>query len=570
MPGSIADLDPEGGTRRVSKASLEDRRMSAAAIGSSHLRGKENDEARLNELGYKQELVRSWSLMHNFGVSFSIISVITGITTLFEYGLSTGGPGVMSVGWIVVSFFTMFVALGMAEIVSAIPSAGGPYFWAAILAPKKHAPFAAWCTGWFNLLGQVAVTTGITFGCAGLVSTLASVRGYEQSAGKTLGIYAAILFSHAMTNSFGVKYLRYLNNTSIVLHSLGVFSFAVAVLAAAPKHQSAKFVFATFNDSTGEDGAQGWSMRASPAYVACIGILMSQYTITGFDASAHLSEETHNAAWSAPIGVMMSVGCSSVFGLFLILSLLFSIQDFPTTLNSTYSQPVLQILLDIFGETGATVLFTLVIVCVWHCGLFSLTSNSRMMFSFARDGGIPQFFHKVDSKFQSPIRTVWLAAFLAFLLAVPSVGSSVAFAAATSIATIGLYISYGIPILIGMLNPSGFIHGPFDLGKFSRPVAFMACWWILFITVIFCLPELNPVNSQTLNYTPVAVGIILFWCIASWFLWARKWFVGPVRMIEEEIGVEGGDSGSGSGQGKGEGDKDKSLLMDMKKVEGTT
>ena len=244
-------------------------------------RSMSKDEGRLRELGVAQELKRDWSLIHNFGVSFSIISVITGITTLFSYGLNTGGPGVMSVGWIIVSFFTMFVGLGMAEVVSAIPSAGGPYFWAAILAPKKWAPFASWVTGWFNLLGQVAVTTGITFGCAGLISTLASVNGYVPSAGKTLGIYAALLFSHGIVNSFGVHILRYLNNTSVILHSLGVFAFAVAVVAKAPHHQDAKFVFATFYDGTGDPG---WSVRASPAYVACIGILMSQYTITGFDA----------------------------------------------------------------------------------------------------------------------------------------------------------------------------------------------------------------------------------------------------------------------------------------------
>ena len=239
-------------------------------------RSMSKDEGRLRELGYEQELKRSWSLMHNFGVSFSIISVITGITTLFQYGLTTGGPGVMSVGWIIVSFFTMFVGLGMAEIVSAIPSAGGPYFWAAILAPKKYAPLAAWVTGFFNLLGQVAVTTGITFGGAGLISTLASVRGYEPTAGKTLGIYAALLFSHGMINSFGIGVLKYLNNSSIILHSLGVFSIAVAVVAKAPHHQSAKFVFASFYDGTGDPG---WSVRASPAYVACIGVLMSQYTV---------------------------------------------------------------------------------------------------------------------------------------------------------------------------------------------------------------------------------------------------------------------------------------------------
>jgi amino acid transporter len=441
----------------------------------------------------------------------------------------------MSVGWIVVSFFTMFVGLGMAEIVSAIPSAGGPYFWSAILAPRKHAPFASWVTGWFNLLGQVAVTTGITFGAATLITTLAEVKGFVPTAGRTLGVYAALLFSHGMVNSFGVHILRYLNNTSIILHSLGVFSIAVACLAKAPHHQSAKFVFAKFYDGTGSDGGPGWSVRASSAYVACCGILMSQYTITGFDASAHLSEETQNASWSAPLGVMMSIGVSAVFGFFLIVSLLFSIQDFDTTVSSTYSQPVLQIFIDIFGENGAIVLMTLIIVCVWHCGLFSMTSNSRMMFAFSRDGALPSFFHKVDKRFRSPIRTIWLAATLSFLLAVPSLGSSVAFQAATSIATIGLYISYGLPILIGLINPSDFIHGPFNLRAFSRPVALIACMWIGFITIIFCLPQINPVNSQTLNYTPVCVGIIGLWCMTSWVFWARKWFQGPVRQIEAEV-----------------------------------
>jgi hypothetical protein len=98
-----------------------------------------------------------------------------------------------------------------------------------------------------------------------------------------------------------------------------------------------------------------------------------------------------------------------------------------------------------------------------------------------------------------------------------------------------LYISYGLPILIGLINPSGFIHGPFNLHIFSRPVALIACLWIGFITIIFCLPQLNPVNSQTLNYTPVCVGIIGLWCVVSWVLWARKWFQGPIRQIEAEV-----------------------------------
>jgi amino acid transporter len=194
-----------------------------------------------------------------------------------------------------------------------------------------------------------------------------------------------VLISHGIVNTFGVHFLRYLNNTSILLHSAGITALAIAVLAKAPTHQSAKFVFATFYDGTGDPG---WSVRASPAYLACCGCLMAQYTLTGFDASAHLSEETRNASWSAPLGVISSVGFSALFGFFVLLSFLFSIQDFAGTVTPTVGQPVLQIFVDVFGTDGGVVVMCLVLICVWCCGCFSLTSNSRMMFAFARDGGI--------------------------------------------------------------------------------------------------------------------------------------------------------------------------------------
>lgn len=504
----------------------------------------ERDESRLAQFGYKQELNRDWGLAHNFGVSFSIISVITGLTTLFSYGLNTGGPAVMSIGWIVVSFFTLLVAIAMAEIVSAIPTSGGPYFWAAMLAPPRWSPFAAWLTGWYNLLGQVAVTTGITFGLANLIPTAVTVKNpdFVPTPAIRIGIHAALLVSHGIVNTFGVRILRYLNNTSIVLHSAGITAICIAVLAKAPTHQPASFVFGRFYDGTGSESDDGWSIRASPAYVALCGALLSQYTLTGFDASAHLSEETKKASWSAPIGVVSSVGFSAIFGFFVLMAFLFSIQDFDRTLNSAYGQPVLQILVDVAGENGALVLFSLIIICVWHCGLFTMTSNSRMMFAFARDGGIHPFFHKVDERFRSPIRAVWLAAILSFILALPALGSDVAFAAATSIATIGLYISYGLPILIGLFCHASFdaMKGPFNLGVMSRPIAAVACLWICFITVVFCLPTANPVSSETLNYTVVAVGILSIFAIGSWVLWARHWFTGPAAEVAEamRLGVD--------------------------------
>ncbi|GAA5925521.1 hypothetical protein JCM1841_006356 [Sporobolomyces salmonicolor] len=532
MPAAALDVDPEG-HHHHHHTPHRDMALASAA-----------DADRLADFGYEQELKRGWSVLESFGISFSIISVITGVTTQFEFGLTNGGPGVMSVGWICVSAFTMFVALAMAEIVSAIPTSGGPYHWAALLAKKEHSAFAAYSTGYFNALGQAAVTTGIVYGCASLIATLGALHGFEVTAARTVGIHAGLLVFGGIINTFGIRFLGILNRTSVVLHSLGVFALAVAVVAKAPTHRTAKEVFATFNDATGDPG---WSVRASPAYVALTGILLTQYTITGFDASAHMSEETTNAQRSAPLGVIMSVGASAIFGFFLLLCLLFSIQDFDNTIDSPVGQPVLQIFVDIFGTTGATVAFTLIILCVVLCGTFSLTSNSRMYYSAARDHLFPKFFAVVDGRSATPVRTVWLAVLFAFILALPALGSSVAFTAVTSIATVGLYVSYAIPIVFRLLEHERFlaIRGPFYLGRSSRPVALVASLYVGFITVVFCLPTMNPVDSQTLNYTPIAVGIVLVYISVSWFAWARKTFTGPRQAALDEVAHEPGMDAKG-------------------------
>ncbi|KAI9059858.1 amino acid transporter, partial [Trametes sanguinea] len=505
------------------------------------------DEAELARMGYKQELHRDLTLLQNFGVSFSIISVITGIPSLFLYGLNTGGPAVMTWGFVVVAFFTMMVGLAMGEVCSAHPTSGGPYFWAAMLSEPKNAPFASWVTGWFNLLGQVAVTAGIGYGCANFISTLATFHtDFVPEPRITIGIYAGVLICQALINTFGVHLLKYINNVSIWWHAVGTTAVVIAILAAAPTHQSAKFVFQTFIDNTGVDGV-GWSERASPAYVVVVGILMAQYTLTGFDGSAQMTEETRNAAMSGSIGIVMAIGVSAILGWFLILGLLFSIQDLDATVNSPTGQPVAQIFLDTVGEKGAIVLMVIVIGAMFFCGTFSLTSNSRMMYAFARDGGIPghKFFHKVSRDTKSPIRTVWLACTLSFILALPSLGSSVAFSAVTSIATIGLYISYAIPIALRVVYRNRFERGPFHLGPFSYPVAIISCVWIAFISIAFILPQANPVDSQTLNYTIVAVGIVLAYCMGFWVLSARKWFKGPIKQItDDEAAADSVDAAS--------------------------
>ncbi|TFK17300.1 hypothetical protein FA15DRAFT_761129, partial [Coprinopsis marcescibilis] len=374
------------------------------ASGVVNVLSLEKDEAELARMEYKQ---RNFGMMKNFGMTLTIISVITGIPSLFLFGLNTGGPVVMVWGYLIVSVFVMAVGLSMAEIFSAHPTSGGPYYWAAMLSRKEYAPFTSWITGWFNLLGQVAVTAGIGFGCATFLSTaIALGTSFEPTPNKTIGIFAGVLYSQAVTNTFGVSLLPYLNDVSVFFHSFGTAAVVVAVLAAAPRHQSAKFVFTAFSDNTG-DGAVGWGERASHAYVGIVGILMAQYTLLGYNSSAHLIEETRNAAMAGSISIILAISASAVLGWFMIVGFLFSIQDIERTVHSETGLPVMQIFLDTLGRKGAFVAMAVVILCMYLCGTFSMTSNSRMIYAFARDGGIPghKFFNYVSPKWRSPIRT---------------------------------------------------------------------------------------------------------------------------------------------------------------------
>ncbi|CCA73241.1 related to GABA transport protein [Serendipita indica DSM 11827] len=516
----------------------ESEKVGVASVKDQEAQRNETaDEAELAKLGYKQELKRDLTLLQNFGVSFSIISIITGIPSLFFFGLTTGGPAVMVWGWIVVSAFTLCVGAAMAEICSAHPTSGGPYFWSAKLSTPSQAPLAAWITGWFNLIGQVAVTTGISFACATFLSTTIAIgtSAYEPNPKTVIGIYAAVLTAQGLINTFGVHLLKYFNNISIWWHAFGTSALVISVLAKAKTHQTAKFVFTEFYDGT------GWAAHAGNGYVICIGILIAQYTLTGFDASAHMTEETTNAATAGSWGIIMSIGVSAVLGWFLILGLLFSIQDYEATIGAATGQPVAQIIIDAVGPDAAIALMVIIVVAMFFCGTFSITSNSRMMYAFSRDGALPasSFFHKVDVKRKSPIRTVWLACTLSFILALPSLGSTVAFAAATSIATIGLYISYGIPILLRVLGRKRFVKGPWHLGKFSILISTLAVVWIALIAILFILPQVYPVTSQTLNYSIVAVGIVMAYAMGTWLLSARKWFEGPRRQIAlAELGID--------------------------------
>ena len=487
------------------------------------------DQQRLHELGYAQELHRHMSGFSNFAVSFTIISILSGCLTLYGFGLNTGGPAIIVWGWPIVGFFTLLVGLAMAEVCSSYPTAGGLYYWSAKLA-NRNGPAWSWFTGWFNFLGQVAVTAGIVFGSAFFLNAYLDLQwGFDARPWHTILLFGIILVVQAVINSFGVKVIAKLNNISVWWHIIGVLVI-VGVLAIVPDdHQSPSFVFGEFVNNT------GWG---SSVYVALLGLLLAQYTLTGFDASAHMTEETHDAERTGPQGIVRSIMVSIVAGWVLLVGLTFAIQSYDSATGSETGVPPAQIFIDAVGETGGKMLLLIVIGAQLFCGAASITANSRMIYAFSRDGALPgsSFWHRINPRTRTPTNAIWLAAVGAFVLGLPYLKNATAYAAVTSIAVIGLYIAYVLPTFLRLRQGDSFQAGPWNLGKWSKPIGTVAVIWVCFITILFMLPTVSPVTGNTFNYTPVAVGVVMLFAGGWWVLSAKNWFTGPkVQGTPEEL-----------------------------------
>ena len=488
-----------------------------------------SDEEELHRLGYAQELLRRMSGFSNFAVSFTIISILSGCLTLYGYGMNTGGPGAIVWGWPIVGIMTLFVGLAMAEVCSSYPTAGGLYYWSAKLA-KRNAAAWSWFTGWFNFLGQVAVTAGIDFGAAFFINAFLNLTlGLGTAHWETIVIFAIVLSVHGLLNQFGIRLVALLNDVSVWWHIAGVLLIVLVLTIVPSHHQSASFVFtSTFNGT-------GWH---SLFYVLLLGLLLAQYTFTGYDASAHMTEETHQAATAGPRGVVMSIVVSLFAGWILLVGLTFAIQNYSGELGSATGVPPAQIFIDAVGRTGGELLLLVAIGAQLFCGMSSVTANSRMIYAFSRDGALPgsATWHRVNKRTRTPTNAIWLAAAGALILGLPYLWNGTAYAAVTSIAVIGLYIAYVLPTFLRLRQGENFERGPWHLGRWSYLVGWIAVIWVVFITILFMLPTVSPITKADFNYTIVAVAAVLGFAGIYWLVSAKNWFTGPkVQGTAEEL-----------------------------------
>jgi amino acid transporter len=312
-------------------------------------------------------------------------------------------------------------------------------------------------------------------------------------------------------------------------HLVGV-AIIVCVLAIVPdQHKPISEVFFEVKNAT------GFSFAGAGLYAVLIGLLMAQYTYTGYDASAHVAEETHDASRAAPRGIVMSVVVSVIAGFVLLFAITWSIQDYDAELGSVTKLPPAQIFIDAAGRHTGEFLLFICMVAQWFCGMASVTANSRMSYAFARDGALPgsRIWKQVNTRTGTPTNSIWLCVAISIVLVLPSLWNTTAYLAATSIAVIGLYIAYVAPVLLRRLNPD-FRPGPWNLGRWSPIVGWLSIVWVVVICVLFVLPTAGPITAANFNYTIVAVAVVVGAAAIWWFASARKWFTGPRQNLIEK------------------------------------
>jgi amino acid transporter len=512
-------------------------------------RVEDRDAQQLAELGYKQELVRAWSGFTNFAISFTIISVLAGTFTSFFQAWNNGGPLAISIGWPVICIFVLMVAVSMSELTSAFPTAGGPYWWAARLGGKGW----SWFTGWFNIVGLLGIVASVGYGAAGFLYALLGL--YEVNVlgvnfadkahvlSETFLLFLIILAFVTALNIFSSQLLGLFNNISVGWHVLGVLVIIALLVFVPDHHQSASWVF---GHKINNSGFHGGAVGGLPFWVLVlpIGFVLTMYTQTGYDASAHTAEETRGAAIAAAQGVWRSVFFSAIAGWAVLLALLFAVNSEKAVTDGGGTS--IALITDAVTSSAAKAVILICTVGQIFCVAAGLTSCSRTWYAFSRDRGIPGWtlFRRLNAN-KVPVYAVLASSFFGLVITIPALwgnhaGIAWAFGALTAICTVGLYLAYIIPVYLRVRHGENFKPGPWTLGRHYRWINWGAILFVVLVVIAVDLPfshKAVPWNSDfditTVNYGPLVlvVGLLVgVW----WLVSARHRYTGPVRTIQTD------------------------------------
>ncbi|KAK6080071.1 amino acid permease [Seiridium cupressi] len=484
-----------------------------ASMGQYDRGTKSSEEARLEQLGYAQELPREFSI-------WSMMALCMCLMATWEA--------------LVLSFLcTIAITCSLGEIASIYPTAGGQYHWVAALAPSSNRSAAAWFTGWISIGGQVVLTASAAFAAALQIQGLAVLNNgnYAPERYQATLIFWLILIYSALMNIWGHKLLPTVNLLSAVLHVLGFLAILITLAVMAHKNDSS-FVFVDFMNSS------GWS---NDGVSWLVGLLSAVYPFLEYDAACHLAEEIPNASRNVPVAMVGSSVLNGLIGLAYCIMLLYCTGPIDDLFTTPTGFPFMQIFLYATNSNaGATILSLAITLTAIAATVAGVASTSRTVWAFARDSATP--FHrslsKVDGHNEVPTVAIAVITVLQMLLGFIYLGNSTAFNAILAMAIIGMYLSY--ILLHGRSKLSSAEYGPFKLGKvLGITLNLISIVWLIVSIVFSTFPSAMPVTAATMNYSSVVMAGWMAFGTVYYFVWGKKSFRIPeVRMSDVVVGVQ--------------------------------
>ncbi|KAF2085829.1 amino acid permease-like protein [Saccharata proteae CBS 121410] len=508
-----------------------------ASITSTSANGA---DAALAKMGYTSELPRNLSMLSVLGMSFAIMAVPFGLSTTLYITLTDGQSVSVLWGWVVVSLISLCIAASLAEICAVYPTAGGVYYWAAMLSTKKYAPIASWAVGWLTLVGNWTVTLSINFSGGQLILSAISLwnEDFVANTWQTILCFWAVMLVCFAVNVFGAKYLDLINKICIYWTASSVIIIMVTLLVMCDDKRSGEFVFAHYDAS-----ASGWPS----GWAFFVGLLQAAYTLTGYGMVASMCEEVQNPEREVPKAIVLSVAAAGVTGVIYLIPILFVLPNIKTLLNVANGQPIGLIFKTVTGSAaGGFGLLFLLLGILFFAGIGALTAASRCTYAFARDGAIPgsRLWKRIDKRFEIPLWGLVLSTAVDCLLGLIYFGSSAAFNSFTGVATICLSTSYGGPILVSIIRGRKQVKdSSFSLGRFGLAINIFTILWICLAVVLFCMPVSLPVDKESMNYASVVFAGFAAISVGWYFIRGRKEFTGPPVPSDvdpSEVGVVAG------------------------------
>ncbi|KAF7594391.1 hypothetical protein BBP40_009372 [Aspergillus hancockii] len=480
-----------------------------------------------------QKLERYLNFFSSLAFSATLLASWESTGGSLQAGLYNGGPAVIVYGIIISTIGNLTIACSLAELATVHPTAGAQYHWMYILAPRFRR-FLSFFQGWVTVFSWAALVCISPYFIGTQIQGMVVLSHPEYESHRwhgTLLMWAVVLIP-IIINIFARRVLAIIEVAAGIMHIV-FLPVTIATFVALAHRNPNSFVWDTF-----VSGLSGWS---NPGVVYSIGLLGVVTPLSGIDGIIHMSEEVKNAKIVIPRSMIWGTAINGFLSFCYVIAILYCMGDYEEALTSPTGYPIITIAYQATGSKAATyVLMAMGMLPGWIALFNGLASVTRLTWAFARDNGLPfsDFFVKVDPRFKIPIRALFLVAFLVVALSFIQIGSTAAFNAILSLSTLGLYISYLLPLIFLVYKrlsaPGDIPRGSFSLGKWGLPINLVAILFATYFSIFLPFPATLPVTGENMNYAGPVLGFVMLFACGDWIVRGRRKWQGPTMNYSKE------------------------------------